>query len=394
MNRELDVQIAQVLYRRGEYVRQLNRMKKQVQEHKEALFHSRAPMMKRKEADMLLKSIQELLITFRRGELTLTFVGDSRQGKIAAAGYLTGIGAELLESNTYDPIPRTVHNIPNMAPGELRAELSFLTREEMLNLIKDWVSRISPQWLEQTPLEFDDIPYLPLAELEMEAEEGDAYKVHILNQLSGIVQDFDIIRTMCGNSNRIALDPMEILRYTAESNFDVCASRAELEYYYCHYAVKHIDLFSHFPWTDARIAISLEITDADFDGNKYRMPVLDKIQNLDAMIYFIKPLGGWPDYKAEGLCYEMRDSSFIYNQYFVVIGKHLGLNDNYIEKRLNLPRRSAGHSIMEIWHKPETIADHFQSEIMKPLLNNLSDVDRKKLESLQARVSALTGNEK
>ncbi|MBQ2034067.1 MAG: hypothetical protein II217_06795, partial [Alistipes sp.] len=77
-----------------------------------------------------------------------------------------------------------------MEPGRVRVDLSFRSKDELLEIVKGYINNIDPEYLTQNPLEYDDIGYISLSDLEMSIEEGEAGKMVQLEHLRRIVNDF------------------------------------------------------------------------------------------------------------------------------------------------------------------------------------------------------------
>lgn len=107
-----------------------------------------------------------------------------------------------------------------MKLGDIRADLTFYTRAEMLEIVRNLISTIAEDYLLENDLEFDDIPYICLSDLEMRIEDGDVAKCVALNRLTDIVNNFRnsgssqsaSVRDFCGRLNQIVTDATMLLQ--------------------------------------------------------------------------------------------------------------------------------------------------------------------------------------
>ena len=104
------------------------------------------------ETDRLLQNVQKALTTFRQGELDLSVLGQWKYGQQDFIGALTGIW-----DNQPFYFPATIHNTTNMKLGDIRADLTFYTRAEMLEIVRNLISTIAEDYLLENDLEFDDM---------------------------------------------------------------------------------------------------------------------------------------------------------------------------------------------------------------------------------------------
>ena len=225
------------------------------------------------------------LTTFRRGELDLSVLGWWKCARQDFIGALTGIW-------DVQPFyfPGTIHNSTNMKRGDIRADLTVYTREEMLEIVSNLISAIAGDYLLENDLEFDDIPYICLSDPEMRIADGDAAKCVALNRLADIVNNFRnsdssqsaSVRDFCGRLNQIVTDATMLLQFVDCNNGRRIDDPLRKKYRR-YLAVKRIDLYTHFSLTDFTIAFAIDIPDDGYEMTAIRS--LAKTDGKDAVIY-------------------------------------------------------------------------------------------------------------
>lgn len=195
------------------------------------------------------------------------FVGsNSIRGNGLLLKNISGIAKGLPEAVDLDP-PMTIHNAPDMKPRELRAVFTFYSREEMLALVRFLLEEISAQCrleMETMLKSFEDIGDLPLQEIEQYVETYDyrkmqafAYLCRIAGGMAETGGEFHSLRELCGKAPMISMNPEEMRRYIPccdeEGTSDPRAGKIADGYL----AVKSVDYYVHFPWTNGKIAFSI-----------------------------------------------------------------------------------------------------------------------------------------
>lgn len=344
-----------------------------------------------KQTDRILDRMQEAINRFNRDSLNIATVGKAKQGKSTFLQAVSHLGNDIIpafDAGDCTGAVSIIHNDPDMEPGKVRAELTFRSEKEMLSIVEGYIKNISPEYLQNNPLEYGDIPYIDLSVLEASIKDGEAGKKIQLNYLSRIVEDFDgtsdsdsiSIRELCGQPAKILTNPNEIRKYVAQNNGKSIVD-PQRENYYSYLAVGRAEIYCHFSDEVGKLVLvdTIGLGDTQLGIETAMLETVDK--QCDAAIVVTKPIA---DVRAEDMdIYELLLENFKHRDMkkwlFYVANWHKGVNDHAVDTFYENVKSNDKFAIADCMKvdcsNSESVYQDFLMPMLSTLLANLDQID-------------------
>lgn len=344
----------------------------------------------RKELDSVIKRFDTAIARFERDSLNIATVGRARQGKSTFLQAVGNLGDDIIpafDAGDCTGAVSIIHNNPAIEPGKVRVDLTFRTRQELLDIVCGYIRNINPEYLQDNTVEYDDIGYISIAELENSIEAGNSAKTIQLEHLRRIVDDFNSsgdsssapIRELCGESVMSLSDPDEIRKFVAQNN-GRSVDDPYRENYYSYIAVKKAEIHCRFADDVGKLVLvdTIGIGDTQI-GIEDAM--LDTVDNqCDAAIVVTKPAAGIRT-EDEHL-YEILRKRFVKRDtskwLFYLANEQKGFNDNAIDTFVNEIRNKnfATAGCIKVNSKDQdSVRNDFLAPMLNTLLNNMTQID-------------------
>ena len=351
----------------------------------------KVPMKVMKQTDVILRKMDETIKRFERESLNIATVGKARQGKSTILQAISNLGNDIIpafDAGDCTGAVSIIHNDSSMEPGRVRVELTFRSQEELLNIVKGYINNIDPEYLVQNPLEYGEIGYISIDELEMRIEEGEAGKMVQLEHLRRIVDDFKgisdsksvSIQDLCGQPAMSLTNPDEIRKYVAQNNGKDITDPLR-ENYYSYLAVNKAEIYCHFADDVGKLVLvdTIGLGDTQLGIEEAMLDTVDK--QCDATIVVTKPISGVTTQDMS--IYEMLQQHFKHRDMkkwlFYVANLHRGVNDNvastFHQGIINNPKYSIADCKLIDGSDSVAVRQDFLLPMLSKLLGNLEHVD-------------------
>lgn len=351
----------------------------------------RVPMDVLKQTDRILSRMQEVINRFERESLNIATVGKARQGKSTFLQAVSNLGNAIIpafDAGDCTGAVSIIHNDPSMEAGKVRVELTFRSKEDMLNIVKGYINSISPEYLQNNSLEYDDIQYVSLTELETAIDEGEAGKMILLEHLRRIVDDFNgtgdsksvSIRDLCGRSGMSLSDPDEIRKYVAQNNGKGIVDPLREEYY-SYLAVSRAEIFCRFADDVGKLVLvdTIGLGDTQLGIESAMLETVDK--QCDAAICVTMPNAGVheEDMDIYNLLLENFRNRDMKKWLFYIGNWYKGVNDNVVDTFCQNVTSNAKFAIADCKRinckDSESVRRDFLLPMLSSLLGNLEQID-------------------
>lgn len=351
----------------------------------------KVPMAVMKQTDVILRRIDEAIKRFERDSLNIATVGKARQGKSTILQAISNLGNEIIpafDAGDCTGAVSIIHNDSAMEPGRVRVDLTFRSKEDLLNIVKGYINNINPEYLVENPLEYDDIGYVSLTDLEGSIEEGEAGKQVQLEHLKRIVTDFNgtsdsksvSIQDLCGRSGMSLTNPDEIRKYVAQNNGKDITDPLR-ENYYSYLAVSRAEIYCRFADDVGKLVLvdTIGLGDTQLGIEEAMLDTVDK--QCDATIVVTKPISGVTT-QDMGI-YEMLQKHFKHRDMkkwlFYIANLHKGVNDNvastFHKGIVTNPKYSIADCKLIDGSDSEAVRFDFLMPMLTKLLGNLEHID-------------------
>jgi len=350
----------------------------------------RIPMELMKQLDAILQRVDEAVRRFERDSLNIATVGRARQGKSTFLQAVGSLGDDIIpafDAGDCTGAVSLICNDPSIPKGQVRVDLTFRTREELLEIVRGYIGNISPDYLAQHAITYSDIAYISIPELEGCIEAGDAGRTIQLEHLRRIVDDFNgssnscslPIADLCGRGGISLTDPKEIRKYVAQNNGRSIDDPLR-ENYYSYLAVKQAVI--HCPFCDdvGKLVLvdTIGLGDTQYGIEGAMLDTVDK--QCDAAIVVTKPDSGIKDqdqrlYDLLRNRFRRRDTA---SWLFYLANLQPGYNANAVDTFVNnvRERNFAVAGCKKINCKdPEQVRTEFLLPMLNTLLGNLAKID-------------------
>ncbi len=357
----------------------------------EMLSKVRVPIPVMKQTDIILAKMQEAIKRFERESLNIATVGKARQGKSTLLQAISNLGNDIIpafDAGDCTGAVSIIHNDSSMEPGRVRVDLTFRSKDDLLNIVKGYINNISPEYLLENPLEYDDIQYISLPDLESRIEDGEAGKVTQLEHLRRIVEDFNgtsdsrsvSIRDLCGRSGMSLSNPDEIRKYVAQNNGKKITDPLR-ENYYSYLAVSRAEIYCRFADDVGKLVLvdTIGLGDTQLGIETAMLETVDK--QCDATIVLTKPISGVTTQDMD--IYELLLKNFRHRDMkkwlFYIANLHKGVNDNVVDtfhKHVTSNDKFAIADCKKIdCSNSASVRQDFLMPMLTKLLGNLEHID-------------------
>ncbi len=388
-------------------------LKKQCQE----LFSQiNAPRAIIQQIDEVMLRMDEGIARFERDSLTIATVGLARQGKSTFLQAVSNLGNDIIpafDAGDCTGAVSIIRNDPYMEPGKVRAEISFRSRQEMVDIVSGYIRFISPQYLAEHPVDYNGIQRINLGEVaggiekkeDGTKEEGNADKAKMFGYLEKIVNDFKgigdsvsrPISDLCGHEGIVLTDPNEIRKYVAQNN-GTEINNPEHESYCSYLAVKRAVITCHFGEDVGKLVLvdTIGLGDVQLGIEEAMLETVDK--QSDAAIVVTMPNAGvhQEDLRLYNMLrgrFKRRDMS---KWLFYLVNENKVLNTNAVPTFVN-DIRTKNFSVamcmpVDCRNDAPTVCNEFLPTVLNTLIANMEDIDKAYIGEIDAMCADLKKN--
>ena len=347
-----------------------------------AVFGGVNTMPVQKKVDQMLRKLDESIKRFERDYISIATVGKERQGKsqfLQSVGDLDNSIIPAYDATSCTGATSIIWNDLTVPRGTVKATITFRQPQELLDIVTPYIREIDPTYLDDFPLQFEDVGYINLAQLRVKMEAGNANQATAEKHLTNIVEHFDEFRDLFGASPLTLTDPDLIKTYVAQNNGkDI--SDPGVEFYYKYLAVARADIYCPF-FTDTgkvRLVDTVGIGDTKFGIEDMMLNTVDK--ECDAAIVVTRPISGIQStdldlYNSLRDKFKLRDTS---QWLFYLVNHFKGQNDNTVEAFHNdiVKAKWAVADCRIVDASDQTVVrDHFVMPMLQTLLKNMDAID-------------------
>ena len=347
-----------------------------------AVFGGVNTMPVQKKVDQMLRKLDEGIKRFERDYISIATVGKERQGKsqfLQSVGDLDNSIIPAYDATSCTGATSIIWNDLTVPRGTVKATITFRQPQELLDIVTPYIREIDPTYLDDFPLQFEDVGYINLAQLRVNMEAGNANQATAEKHLTNIVEHFDEFRDLFGASPLTLTDPDLIKTYVAQNNGkDI--SDPGVEFYYKYLAVARADIYCPF-FTDTgkvRLVDTVGIGDTKFGIEDMMLNTVDK--ECDAAIVVTRPISGIQStdldlYNSLRDKFKLRDTS---QWLFYLVNHFKGQNDNTVEAFHNdiVKAKWAVADCRIVDASDQTVVrDHFVMPMLQTLLKNMDAID-------------------
>lgn len=368
----------------------------------------RLPADVMRELNEVTRRMEEGVARFERDSLNIATVGRARQGKSTFLQAVGNLGDDIIpafDAGDCTGAVSVICNDPKIELGKVRVDLTFRTREELLEIVKGYINNISPDYLAKNPLDYDSICDISISELASKIDSGDAGRTIQLEHLRRIVDDFNgisdnksrPIRALCGQPGMSLTDPDEIRKYVAQNNGKSVGDKEHRENYYSYLAVKQATIHCRFSDDVGKLVLvdTIGLGDTQYGIEGAMLDTVDK--QCDAAIVVTKPDSGIKD-QDQGLYdllrdrFKQRDTS---KWLFYLANLQPGYNANAVDTFVNniRERNFAVADCKKINCKQEEdVRNSFLLPMLNTLVANMEQIDAAYLTEINQKCVQLTEN--
>jgi len=335
-----------------------------------------------KSVDLATKKFDEGIKRFNREYISIATIGKERQGKsrfLQAVGDLDNSIIPAYDATSCTGATSVIWNDPSMRKGSVRAIIAFRRQDELLDIVRPYLNIISPEYLVETNLQFDDVGYINLAALSVQIEEGNANQAEAFKHLSNIVEHFNDIRDLFGSSSITLTDPELIKTYVAQNNGKALDS-PDAEYYFKYLAVARADIYCPF-YTDTGKIRLVDTVGIGATQTGIETAMLSTVDNeCDAAIVVTKPIAGVQTSDVD-LYNNLREYFKLRNTkywLFYLVNHHKGHNDNVVGSFCSDVKKhnwAVADCKIEDCSNQDMVRDDFVLPMIETLINNMDDID-------------------
>lgn len=349
-----------------------------------------------REVDRIIRRLDEGIRRFEKDYISIATVGKARQGKsqfLQSVGNLENEIIPAYAASDCTGATSVIYNTPDMAPGTVSVTITFRRQEELLEIVAAYIREISPRYLAEHPLIFEEISYIDLEELRSQIPAGDQKKATALGHLEKITEHFDEICDLFGSSSITLSDPELIKTYVAQNNGKK-ATDPEVEYYYKYLAVARADVRCRFYEDCGKIVLvdTVGLGDTQYGIEKAMLDTVDT--QCDAAIVVTKPISG--AHTDDGKLYDLLREHFgnrdISKWLFYAANLHKGVNDNAVDefaKDIRMKNYAVCDCRIVDCSDKEAVRDGFLMPLLRKLVLNMEAIDTAYLGELNVQGNAV-----
>jgi len=240
----------------------------------------------------LSSRIDAVIRSMSRDTINIGTVGKARQGKSKFLQSVSGLGNQVIPA--YDGsfctgATSVIHNDENMRPGEVRAVLTFRSREDIVDTVQTYLNLINPDYLNGQRLQYDDIMMINIPQLKMSIEEGNSKKSKNLKHLREILNNFSEFCELLGSAPITLTNPEEIECYVAKNNGREIDDPEYKQFYY-YWAVLQADIYCrlHTDCGKIKLVDTVGLLDTQLGVEESMLRTVE--QECDAAIVITQPI--------------------------------------------------------------------------------------------------------
>ena len=361
-----------------------------------AVFGGVNTMPVQKKVDQMLRKLDEGIKRFERDYISIATVGKERQGKsqfLQSVGDLDNSIIPAYDATSCTGATSIIWNDLTVPRGTVKATITFRQPQELLDIVTPYIREIDPTYLDDFPLQFEDVGYINLAQLRVNMEAGNANQATAEKHLTNIVEHFDEFRDLFGASPLTLTDPDLIKTYVAQNNGkDI--SDPGVEFYYKYLAVARADIYCPF-FTDTgkvRLVDTVGIGDTKYGIEDMMLNTVDK--ECDAAIVVTRPVSGVQTtdqelYESLREKFKARDTS---KWLFYLVNHFKGQNDNTVEafcRDVQSAKWAVASCKVVDASDQAAVRDTFVLPMLQTLLNNMDAIDGAYLKELDDEEAAV-----
>lgn len=359
-------------------------------ECEEVLKNAHFSMKVKKDIDALVKILNMGISRFERDSLNVATVGRARQGKSTFLQAVSNLGNDIIpafDAGDCTGAVSIIRNDPAIAPGLVRVDITFRSKEDLTKIVCDYINQIDPSFLSDTVIEFDDIGNVPIIDFESKIDRGDSKTTILLKHLRNIVDDFNgvsdscspSIRELCGEPGIVLTDPDEIRKYVAQNN-GVSEGDPSRENYYSYLAVSKAVISCQFLENVGKLVLvdTIGVGDTQVGIEDAMLDTVDK--QCDAAIVVTKPEARIRTQDQD--LYDSLRKRFVKRDtgkwLFYLANEQKGFNENAIDSFVSDVREKnfAVADCIKINSKNrDEVKDNFLIPMLNKLTENMNSID-------------------
>ena len=345
-----------------------------------------------KQTEALTKALDEVINRFQRDYISIATIGKERQGKSRFLQSVSCLDDKVIPAysgTSCTGATSVIRNDPSIPEGQLRAVITYKKRDDIVNLVRDYVRIIKPDY-PVSEIEFDNVEYLPL-NLLRESTGTDALRQTSFTHLESIVNNFFEFSDLFDSSPETLTDPDAIKRIVAQNNGKAITD-PDSEQYYKYLAVARADIYCRFFYDPGKIRL-IDTVGIESTQLGVAQAMLDTVKNeSDAAIVVNRPIADPQNKDVEiytDITKQFKDKS-PEKWLFYLINHVKGQNDNTVAgfDRSISTWGIAGHMIVNC-ADPTDVNEHFMKPMLETLLRNIDDIDASYLKELGEKNEAL-----
>ena len=336
-----------------------------------------------KQIDKAIRKMDEGIKRFERDYISIATIGKEGQGKsrfLQSVGNLNNDIIPAYDGTSCTGAASIIWNDPKMPKGSVRTTITFRQPAELVSLVTPYINTLAPGYLEENPLQFDDIGTLNVDMLTLNRVLGDADQATAEKHLRNIVEHFEEIRDLFGASPMTLTDPEHIKTFVAQSNGKK-VNTAGYVAYFNYLAVARADIYCPFYSDVGRIRLvdTVGIGATQFGIEEAMLSTVDR--ECDAAIVVNKPdLRGLQKidielYSSMRKYFALRDTG---KWLFYLVNHFVGKNDNSVAQFQTDVEKSqfsiADCKIVDS-SDPNAVRDDFLLPMLQKLMYNMDDID-------------------
>lgn len=214
-------------------------------------------MPAQKKVDQLIRKLDEGIKRFDRDYISIATVGKEGQGKsqfLQSVGDLDNSIIPAYDGTSCTGATSIIWNDRDISRGSVKATITFRQPQELLDIVIPYINAIDPSYLEGSPLQFEDVGYINLSQLQIKMVEGDANQATAMKHLTNIVEHFEEFRDLFGAYPLELTDPELIRTYVAQNN-GKSEDDPAAEFYFKYLAVARADIYCPFFTDTGRVRL-------------------------------------------------------------------------------------------------------------------------------------------
>lgn len=331
-----------------------------------------------KRIEELITALDEIIARFNRDYISIATIGKERQGKsrfLQSVSLLDDRVIPAYSGTSCTGATSVIWNDPSIPENQLKAVIAFKKRSDIIELVRDYVSIILPEY-PVDEVEFDLISDLPLNALE-QATGTDAVKQSAFFHLKKIIIHFSEFAELFDSPPQTLTDPEVIKKMVAQNN-GLAVDNPDSEQYYNYLAVAKADIYCRFFYDAGKIRL-IDTVGIESTQLGVAQAMLDTVKaESDAAIVVNRPIAD-PQVKDVEIYTDI--TKYFADKspdkwLFYLVNHVAGQNDNTVAgfDRAISSWGIAGHMIVNCG-SPEEVNKNFMVPMLSTLMENINDID-------------------